>query len=100
MFGIFSEEIISIWYQHERCVYSHLGRPRVRTDAASQPYTLDFTLQNRKSGKIFISEMKCEIEYRNFKYFVLQDASQRRCCANLCLSGVPLCPDGLILRSL
>lgn len=76
VFGIFSENIVSIWASHERSAYQDLGRPTIRIEAGGQGHILDFTLRDRRTGKIYICEMKCEIEFQNFKYFVLESASQ------------------------
>jgi len=72
IFGIFSEEIVSLWAQDERARYDSLGRPTINTPGDNRRYALDFTLRERSSGNIYVAEMKCEIEYQNFKYFVLE----------------------------
>ncbi len=79
LFGIFSERVVSIWANDERAPYENLGRPTLRTsdDVANvQGYTLDFTFRDRSTGKVYASEMKCEIEYLNFKYFILEASHQ------------------------
>jgi len=76
VFGIFSEEIVSLWASDARAPYENLGRPTIKSLNDSRGYTLDFTLKERASGRIYIAEMKCEIEYQKFKYFVLEDAEQ------------------------
>ncbi|MDV6343270.1 hypothetical protein [Nitrosomonas sp. Is37] len=76
IFGIFSEEIVSLWAQDERAPYRNLGRPTIKTPGDSRGHTLDFTFQERSSGNIFVVEMKCEIEYQNFRYFILEQAKQ------------------------
>lgn len=76
VFGIFSEDVVRIWGRDARAPYEYLGRPTIGRSAASRGYTLDFTLREKGTGKIFVAEMKCEIEYRNFAYFVLNDAQQ------------------------
>ncbi|WP_132314114.1 hypothetical protein [Martelella mediterranea] len=76
LFGIFSEKIISIWAEDPRSTYIDLGRPTLREHPGDRGYTLDFTLQNKLSKKIYVAEMKCEIEYQNFRYFVLKESSQ------------------------
>lgn len=72
VFGIFNEEIVRIWCKSEVSHYEDIGRPtiydRYRTGRGS---TLDFTLKDKESNKIYISEMKCEIQYENFKYLQL-----------------------------
>ncbi|TPJ82805.1 hypothetical protein [Mesorhizobium sp. B2-6-2] len=75
-FGIFSEQIVSIWSGDERSPYENLGRPTIKTAEGDRGYTLDFALRERASGRVYVSEMKCEIEFQNFKFFVLERASQ------------------------
>lgn len=76
LFGIFSEKIVDVWARDERAPYEGLGRPTLRFAGDVRRHTLDFALRHRVSGKIFAAEMKCEIEYQNFRYFVLNDAWQ------------------------
>jgi hypothetical protein len=76
IFGIFSEEIVSLWARDERAPYENLGRPTIKSLGDSRGHTLDFTLRERSSGNIYVAEMKCEIEYQNFKYFVLERVEQ------------------------
>jgi len=76
LFGIFSEKVVSVWAADERAPYSDLGRPTLRQPGNERGHTLDFTLQDRVSGKIYAAEMKCEIEYMNFRYFVLEEKHQ------------------------
>lgn len=76
LFGTFSEQIVSIWASHSRCRYEDIGRPTLRTDSNQRGYTLDFTLRERTTGKFYVCEMKCEIQYQNFRYFILDDTSQ------------------------
>jgi hypothetical protein len=76
--GIFSEEIASLWFKSDCSPYITCGRPTVyRRNGEAKGYTLDFTLKE-KSGKeeIFIAEMKCEMEYENYKYLELKEYSQ------------------------
>lgn len=74
--GIFSEEIVSIWAQDERAKYQNLGRPTLRDSSDERGHQLDFSFQCRKTKKLFVAEMKCEIEYENFRYFVLEKRAQ------------------------
>ncbi|WP_442577830.1 hypothetical protein ACSBOB_19990 [Mesorhizobium sp. ASY16-5R] len=75
VFGIFSEDVVKLWANDGRSPYENLGRPTIKTPDG-ESYTLDFTLKDRKTGNTYVSEMKCEIEYNNFKYFVLGHSSQ------------------------
>jgi len=72
-FGIFNEEIIRIWARDEKSPYNiHERRPTLYE--GSRSYTLDFLLE--KNGEFFVSEMKCEIQYQNYKYWRLTNPKQ------------------------
>lgn len=76
LFGIFSEKIVAIWASDERAPYENLGRPTIRIPERIRGHTLDFTFRDRTTGNVYVAEMKCEIQYMNFGYFVL-DASHQ-----------------------
>lgn len=76
LFGIFSEKIVTIWANDDRAPYENLGRPTIRTSEETRGHTLDFTFRDRATGKVYAAEMKCEIEYLNFRYFVLEASHQ------------------------
>ena len=76
VFGIFSENIVRLWSASAGAPYEDLGRPTVRFDGEATRSTLDFTLRNKESNKIYVAEMKCEIEYKKFQYFVLTSNKQ------------------------
>ncbi|MCH8992238.1 MAG: hypothetical protein IIA44_10880 [Acidobacteria bacterium] len=76
VFGIFSEEIVRLWSASPDAPFEDLGRPTVRFDDEATRSTLDFTLRNKASRKIYVAEMKCEIEYQKFRYFVLTSPDQ------------------------
>ena len=76
IFGIFSEEIVRIWSRCEQAPYQDLGRPTVRLSGEPRGKTLDFTFRSRKDGRLFIGEMKCELEFENYRYLALIDHSQ------------------------
>jgi hypothetical protein len=76
LFGIFSEEIVSLWAHDHRAPYRSVGRPTIKTHGSNRGHTLDFTLRESATGKLFVAEMKCEIEYQNFRYFVLENVEQ------------------------
>jgi len=60
-FGIFSEEIANIYFCSPYSEYTNLGRPNISIN--NKHYILDFTLKNKNNGKIYICEMKCEMQY-------------------------------------
>lgn len=76
LFGVFAEEVVRIWADDERSPYRGLGRPTITPGGSHKGYTLDFTLRDRTDRKIYVAEMKCEIEYQNFRYFQLEGAWQ------------------------
>ncbi|MER9585258.1 hypothetical protein [Mesorhizobium sp. M0276] len=76
IFGIFSEKIVSLWCDDERSPYQDIGRPTIKTSTTDRGYTLDFTLRERKTGALYVAEMKCEIEYQSFRYFILTNTEQ------------------------
>ena len=76
VFGIFSEEIVRIWCADPRAPYEDIGRPTLRSLGEKAGSTLDFALRSRATGKLYVAELKCEIEYQNYKYLVLTDPRQ------------------------
>jgi hypothetical protein len=76
LFGLFSEEIVRVWCKAPWSPYCDLGRPRVTPPRGEKGYTLDFTLQSRKDGSIYVAEMKCWVEYQGYQYLTLRNADQ------------------------
>ncbi len=76
LFGIFSEEIVKIWCESKDALYANLGRPRIFIPPSKKGYTWDFTLKSRNNGKIYVAEMKCWVEYQNYKFLTLQSVDQ------------------------
>lgn len=79
VFGIFSEEIVRIWANHEEAPYAELvpgGRPTLKAPGEGRGHTLDFALRHKATDQVFVVEMKCEIEYQDFQYFVLDSPTQ------------------------
>lgn len=76
LFGIFSEKIVVYWANDERAPYENLGRPTLKASGDTRGHTLDFTFRCRSSRRSYAAEMKCEIEYQNFKYFILERTQQ------------------------
>lgn len=76
LFGIFSEEIAQCWFDDPKSYYDNLSRPTIRLIGEKKGYTLDFTLRDKHDDKVYIGEMKCELEYENYRYLTLISASQ------------------------
>ena len=55
-----------------------MGRPTLKLPGEARGYTLDFTLQRQATGQVFVSEMKCWLEYEGYKYLRLQGPDQLR----------------------
>jgi hypothetical protein len=77
MFGIFSEEIVRIWCLSDASHFTDLGRPTIsEVQSDTRGSTLDFTLQSKSSGQIYVVEMKCELQYQSYKYLTLVSHEQ------------------------
>lgn len=76
VFGIFSERIVQIWAEDERAPYRNLGRPTLCAASNVRSPTLDFLFECRHTGRRFIVEQKCEIEFNGFRYFTLTGLHQ------------------------
>jgi len=78
MFGIISEEIVRIWCRCVQSPYEDLGRPTLVQKGYDGKFraTLDFTFKSKQDGKIFVGEMKSELEYENYKYLTLTSTDQ------------------------
>ena len=76
LFGIFSEDIVRTWCEDNRSRYRDLGRPTIRSRTERRGRTLDFTFQSRQDGRIFVGELKCELEFENYRYLMLTSSSQ------------------------
>jgi len=77
VFGIFNEKIVTTWCKGA-APYEDLGRPTVFKHGESGFATLDFTLRNRASGQVYVAELKCELQFENYKYLRLSDPGQLR----------------------
>jgi len=76
LFGIFNEDIVRIWCRASQSLYENVGRPTIKPVAGGKGYTLDFALRRKQTEDIFISEMKCELEYEEYKYLILTSPIQ------------------------
>lgn len=75
LFGIFNEEIVRIWCRCAAAPYRDLGRPTLRRQGSAWA-TLDFLLASRRDNRVYVAEMKCELEYEKYKYLTLTAPSQ------------------------
>ena len=76
IFGIFNEEIIRIWCENKKSPFTNIGRPTIY-DSNGKYFTLDFLLKDTEN-RLFVTEMKCEIEYQKYKYLTLNESKQLR----------------------
>lgn len=75
LFAFFSEEVVRHWTACEDSPYRDLGRPTVWGEDGRR-HTLDFTLQRGNEGPRFVAEMKCEIQFENYRFLTLRDSSE------------------------
>jgi hypothetical protein len=77
LFGIISEEIVRCWARNPEAPYADLGSPTLKEPSVgNRGSTLDFTFRSKDDGTVYVVEMKCELEYDNYRYLVLESASQ------------------------
>lgn len=76
LFGMFSEEVVRAWCAIESNPFEDLGRPTLRGHSIERYYTLDFTLRERETDRVFVAEMKCELQFDNYRQLLLRDAKQ------------------------
>jgi len=114
LFGLFSEDVVRHWCSCPEAPYENLGRPYLRLPTERYGHTLDFTLRDRKTSKTYVAELKCELEYDNYRFLRLTDASQlahhqgdafrklldlaKDCsCIPVTVGGKPVKVDGVVL---
>jgi len=114
LFGLFSEDVVRHWCRCPEAQYEDLGRPYLRLPTERYGHTLDFTLRDRKTSKTYVAEVKAELEYDNYRYLSLMDASQLthhqgavfgklfdlatdRSCIPVTVGGKPMAVDGVVL---
>jgi hypothetical protein len=76
LFGLFSEDVVRHWCRCPDARYEDLGRPHLRLPGERYGHTLDFTLRHRATGRTFVAELKCELEYESYRYLRLTDPAQ------------------------
>lgn len=75
LFAFFSEEVVRHWAACEQAPYRDVGRPVV-WDEAGKYHVLDFTLERKSDGARLVTEMKCEIEFQNYRFLILVDGTE------------------------
>jgi hypothetical protein len=78
LFALFSEQAVRAWCACPDAPYEDLGRPTLYQSCQTRGHTLDFTMRRRDSGKKYVSELKCELEYDGYRYLRLRSADQLR----------------------
>ncbi len=76
LFGIFNEEIVRCWGRAPQAPYEEIGRPTIKPVGAKRGSTLDFTFRSKGDGRVYVAEMKCELEYENYRYLTLESPAQ------------------------
>jgi hypothetical protein len=71
LFAFFSEEVCRAWCACDAAPYENLGRPTVGASGGARGHTLDFTLRDRATGQTYVAEMKCEIQFEQYRYLRL-----------------------------
>jgi hypothetical protein len=79
LFGIFSEEIARKWASKDtKAPYEDLGRPTLK-QKGKKLCTLDFAFRDKKTGKVYVAEQKCWLEYENYKHLSLDNYQKLDC---------------------
>lgn len=76
LFGLFSEDLVRDWCSDERAPYVNEGRPTLWAPGEVRGATLDFTLKDRATHKMYVAEMKVELEFEGYKYMTLERFEQ------------------------
>lgn len=78
LFALFGEQVVRAWCACPEAPYEDLGRPTLCDPGQTRGHTVDFTLQHRDSGRTYVAEMKCELEYDGYRYLRLTSTNQLR----------------------
>lgn len=76
LFGLFSEDLVRDWTSDARAPYVNRGRPTLWAPEDARGATLDFTLEDRETHKIYVAEMKIELEFEAYRYMTLESFDQ------------------------
>ena len=69
LFGMFSEDIVRFWARGDAPYRALDGRPTIYEGTAYA--TIDFTLERRADGRLFIAEQKAELAWMKYAYLRL-----------------------------
>ena len=78
LFALFAEQVVRAWCACPQAPYDDLGRPTLCDPGQRWGHTIDFTLRRRDSGRTYVAELKCELEYDGYRYLRLTGADQLR----------------------
>lgn len=78
LFALFGEQVVHRWCACPEAPYEDLGRPTLCDPGQTRGHTIDFTLQRRDSDRIYVAELKCELEYEGYRHLRLTSADQVR----------------------
>ena len=78
LFALFSEQVVRAWCACPAATYEDLGRPTLCEPGMRRGHTIDFTLRHRNAGLSYVAELKCELEYDNYRYLRLTHPDQLR----------------------
>jgi hypothetical protein len=76
VFGMFAEEPVRIWCRSGDSQFRDLGRPKIKRPGETRGSTIDFALQSKATGKVYVAELKCELAFANYGYLVLTSVAQ------------------------
>lgn len=74
LFGMFSEDVVRFWAKGDAPYRVLDGRPTIYDGTAYA--TIDFTLERRADGRVFIAEQKAELAWMKYAYLRLDNAAQ------------------------
>lgn len=66
------------WCACSAAQYEDLGRPTLYSHGEARGRTLDFTLRNRSTGRVYVAEIKCELQFENYRHLRLVGPDQLR----------------------
>jgi hypothetical protein len=74
LFALFSEEVVRFWASNERATYRFIGRPTLWL--GKEFATIDFALQRRSDGRLFVAEQKAELAWAGYSQLRLHSPAQ------------------------